>query len=184
MARAERLFERAVLRGPEDAHVAELKQQGWDPLAARRVAERRATQEKEQAKRFDAEPSWRRGRIRDVVSARYILIELNEMLSASLAARGLSIDETFPSPEAARSFVDSMPSADVSVALLVAGHQNPQTKWTSNDMFDLDALSLAAAYCDAVVTEHHFARQLQRADVPRRAGTVVSPKLADLHLIL
>ena len=64
-------FERGLLRGPEDDDVSELRSLGWDPLVARRGAERRAEQEREQAARFAQDPHWRKGRIRDVISALY-----------------------------------------------------------------------------------------------------------------
>jgi len=36
-----------------------------------------------------------------------------------------------------------------------AAHRNRQTKWKSNDLIDIDAMSLAVPYCDVVVTEWH-----------------------------
>src|SRR5512133_1670652 len=39
--------------------------------------------------------------------------------------------------------------------LITAAHRNPQTKWTANDVVDIDALSVAVPSCDVVVTEPH-----------------------------
>jgi hypothetical protein len=184
LSAAELLLERATLCGPSDEDVPALKQDGWNPRAAREVAEKRAAQEREQAALLDASPSWRRGRLRDLVSARYLLIELNAVVSEALAVRGLKIEEVFGDTPSARRMMDSMPSADVSVSLMTAAHRNPQTKWTPNDIFDIDGLSLAAAYCDVVVTDRHARNSLIAAGVPARAGTEVPATLAELSEIV
>lgn len=180
-ANAERQLDRSVLRGPTDAEAPKLRALGWDPTTARRGANKRAAQEREQAERLAAEPRWRRGRLRDVISARYIALEINEILAEALAARQLSLEDVFAEAESARRFVDSMPSADVCVSLLTAAHRNPQATWTGNDIFDIDVLSVAVPYCDFVVTERHARHILESAGVPKRAGTAVMATLDDLE---
>src|SRR5438477_7611653 len=80
-------LERSILRGPTASQVDELKRRGWDPHAARRVAEARAQSEREQADRLSAPPTepedttrWRQDRVRDVVRTRYVIAELMEMI--------------------------------------------------------------------------------------------------------
>lgn len=180
-ADAELQLDRSVLRGPTDAEAPTLRANGWDPTTARRTAEQRAAQEREQAARLTAEPRWRRGRLRDVVSVRYVIFELKEMLDEALAARGLQLEEVWSDPESARRLVDSMPSADVCVSLITSAHCNPQTNWMANDVFDIDALSVAVPYCDVVVTERHARHTLQLSGAPARSGTVVMANLADLE---
>src|SRR5258705_8675618 len=46
-----------------------------------------------QAARFDANDRWRRGRIRDVILARELQIELMQMFAEALTARGMSFDD-------------------------------------------------------------------------------------------
>lgn len=70
---AQLMFERAVLRGPSDDEVAKLRSLGWNPESTRRIMDRRAEQEQEQAERLAAEPQFRRGRLRDLVAARYMI---------------------------------------------------------------------------------------------------------------
>jgi hypothetical protein len=181
LAEAERRLERAVLQGPADDEVPDLQAIGWDPTTARAFAERRASEERAQAARLDADPKWRSGRLRDVISARYLFIELNEILAEALAARSLEMDHVLRDAESARSFVDSMPSSDVCVSLLRAAHRNPQTRWTANDIFDIDALSIAVPYCDIVVTERHAHHVLRNDGAPGRTGTTVCSKLANLE---
>jgi hypothetical protein len=181
---AELQLDRSVLRGPTDAEAPTLRASGWDPTAARRTADQRAAQEREQAARLAAEPRWRRGRLRDVVSVRYVIFELKEMLEEALAARGLQLEDVWSDPESARRLVDSMPSADVSVSLTTSAHRNPQTNWTANDVFDIDALSVAVPYCDVVVTERHARHTLHLSGAPKRSGTTVMSNLAELAAAL
>ena len=48
--------------------------------------------------------------------------------------------------------------------------RNPQFRWQSNDIFDIDALSVAVAYCDLGVTDKQAANALRRGRVPERLG--------------
>lgn len=78
-------FERAMLRGPSDAEVAGLRGDGWDPTVARRIAEERATAERELAALLDAEPHLRWGKVRDAVSGRYLSFERSPLGGSSRA---------------------------------------------------------------------------------------------------
>lgn len=99
---------------------------------------------------------------------------------ALLGARNLELERVFPDADAGRRFVDSMPSADVCVSVLTAVHRNLQTRWTSNDIFDIDALSLAVPYCDVVATERHAWHVLTNSGAPSRLATTVVALPADL----
>lgn len=68
-------------------------------------------QEIEQVSRFDGDPAWRRGRIRDVVAARELLIELNDTLSRGLEDRSLEFGDVFAEPEGTRWGMDSLPAS-------------------------------------------------------------------------
>lgn len=170
---AERQLDRSVLRGPTDEEAPALRDVGWDPTIAQQGAERRAQQEREQAERLAQEPRWRRGRLRDVVGARYLTLEAQSMFGEALVARGLKVSDILSDTEDARRFVDSMPRGDVWVSLLTAAHRNPHTQWTSNDIFDFDALSIATPYSDIVVTERHAHHVLHHAGLPARLNTAV-----------
>jgi hypothetical protein len=182
---------RATLRGPTDAEVPRLKSYGWDPTVARTIAEERAKQEREQAARFDNPPPivgyttrWRQERVRDAVRIRYIVFELLDMFMEGLKARGLEIEDVWGNPESARRVVDAMPSADVCVSLKTEYHRNPQFGWRSNDIFDIDALSVAVAYCDLIVTDKQAADALRRRSVPERLGSQVFTNLDELADVL
>jgi hypothetical protein len=184
MTDAECRLDRSSLRGPSQEEEPELRAVGWDPTVARRMAQRRAAGERELAGRLEAEPRWRRGRLRDVVSARYVAFEVLDIFNEALAARGLSADTFGTDTESFRRFVDSMPSADVHVTLLTESHRSTSTLWTTNDIFDLDALSTAVPYCDIVVTERRATHMLHRAGVPVRLSTRVVATLPELQELL
>ncbi len=143
------------------------------------TASRRVEQEIEQVGVFNDHPTLRRGRIRDVVTAREVLIELNDTLSRGLADRGTAIAALFPSPEYARRGFDAMPSLDVAVTIKSAYHQNPKHRWTVNDITDIDALGSTLPYCDVVVTDKAVAACANRTGLAERLGTVVMSRLSE-----
>jgi hypothetical protein len=153
--------------------VADLEALGWDPTIAKRTATERAQQQREHARVLDEDPRWRRGRLRDVVGARYIALEINDAFNRILTAHELQLSDVAACPEHKRRFTDSMPSADTWITLHTAAHRNATTRWTPNDIFDIDALSFAVPYCDIVLTERHACHVLHAAKLPARVGTAV-----------
>jgi hypothetical protein len=95
------------------------------------------------------------------------------MLARALGIRALTLERVGSSPEAAMAFVRSMPSTDVSIEIKTAWHRNRNKRWTANDIYDIDALSLAAPYCDIVVTEKGCHHLLQAARVDQRMHTTI-----------
>ena len=175
---------RAVLRGPTEEGVEDMRARGWDPAVARRIAEDRAGSERELVARLDAEPSYRRDRVRDVVSARYLAFELVDGLEEAVGAHRLNLAELIGDIDTARRFVDSMPSGDAWISLLTAAHRNPQGRWEPNDIFDFDALSVAIPYCDVVVTDRHACGLANAARLPDRLDTTVIATLDQLVPVL
>ena len=115
---------------------------------------------------------------------RYVVFELMKMLEEGLEARGLEIEDVWSDPESSRRVVDAMPSADVCVSMITEYHRNPEFRWRSNDIFDIDALSVAVAYCDVVVTDKQAADALRRGRVPERLGSQVLTNLDELVNVL
>lgn len=177
---AERQLNWSILAGPDDEEAPTLRRLGWNPEKATEVTHRRASQESEQAARLAEDPRWRRGRLRDVVAARYLALEIKSALDQETSERRIDFRALFSEPESARRFTDSMPSADVWITLLTALHRNPQTRWTANDIYDADALSVAVPYCDFVATERHATHLLHAADLPARVDTTVVATLDEL----
>lgn len=63
---------------------------------------------------------------------------------------------------------------------MTAKHRSADSQWEPNDIFDVDALSVAAAYCDVVVTERHAAHVLTQAGVTGTLGTTILTDLDQL----
>lgn len=177
---AELEFNRRVIDGPSPDEESELRRLGWDPTGAFEIAEQRAAQEFEQVQRYDCHPTWRRGRIRDVVAAREILIEINDVRSKGLVVRGATLEDMFPEPEDTRRAYDSMPSFDVAVTLKTSYHRDPKHRWTPNDIHDIDALGSTLPYCDIVVSDKAIASHSKRTGLAERLGTLVLWRLSDL----
>lgn len=184
LAKAELELNRRVIEGPTPEEEPELRELGWNPTAAFEVAERRAAQEIEQVSRFNDDPRWRRGRIRDVVAAREVLIEINEALCRGFSERGASLEDVFSEVEQTRHALDSMPSFDVAVTLKTAHHRDPTHRWTTNDIHDIDALGSTLPYCDIVVTDKAMASHVRQAGLSERLATVVLSRLSDLDQYL
>ncbi|MHC4302809.1 MAG: hypothetical protein ACYS7Y_36590, partial [Planctomycetota bacterium] len=135
VAQANLRLNRSILDGAKDGQEEEeLRKLGWDPRAAFRVAQRRANQEQEQVERFNLEPKWRKGRIRDLIAARELIIELEDPWCRGLHERGVRLEDVFPDQGGARRAGDSMPSFDVAVTLKASYHSNPEHRWTPNDI--------------------------------------------------
>lgn len=179
-AAAELGLNRCVIDGPSPDEEPELRELGWNPTSAFEIAEQRAAQELEQVQRFDRDPRWRRGRIRDVVATREILIEINDILFKGLAARGATLDAMFPEPEHARRALDPMPSFDAAVTLKTSYHGDPEHGWTPNDIHDIGALGATLPYCDIVVTDKAMASHAKRTGLAERLGTLVLSRPSDL----
>jgi hypothetical protein len=182
LAIAELEANRMLLEGPLDEDKPRLQAEGWDPRAAYEVAERRAEQERQEALILDANPDWRTGRLRDVIRAREILIEINEMLFRACSARRVptSLEALFASPEEARGALDSMPSFDVAVSMKTEYHRNGQHTWKRNDIQDIDALASTVPYCDVVATDTEGATLALRAGLGTRHRTVILSRTTDL----
>jgi hypothetical protein len=169
----ERALDRALLTGPQtDDEERELRARGWDPTAARGMYDDNAAFQQEVAARIASTPILRE-RVRDYLSAIHMSYELRDEFMEGLAARGLEIEDVWGDPDSSRRFIDSMPSADVNVSLKAVAHRNPQTAWTRNRIFDIDALSVAVPYCDFVATDREAAHALHAGRVPERMDTKV-----------
>lgn len=73
-----------------------------------------------------------------------------------------------------------MPSFDVAVTLKTPYHRNPDHRWTTNDVHDIDAMGSALPYCDIVVTDKAMASHIQRTGLSERLQTVALARLPEL----
>lgn len=157
MARAALKLNRSVLGGPAPEELEGLRARGYAPETLRADMESRLTSETEFAG-WLTDPANRRvrdRRLRDAVAARE-LAYAGRLTAEDRQMRrtGASIADVMGRDAAsARSFLESMPSTRVTISIKTRYHRNPQRPWTTNDLFDIDALSVAVAYCDAVLSD-------------------------------
>ena len=176
---------RRIIDGPSQDEEFELRTQGYNPEAILEQYELEAAGEAEWARLLDSEPGWRRGRLRDMVSAREVLIQINSILKEGCNKRDVgSLEDLFPSVMDARHAFDSMPSFDASVTLKTSLHRNPMHRWTHNDVHDIHALALTLPYCDIVATDRAMASQAVQSGLASRFNTIVLSDLSDLRQYL
>ena len=176
---------RKILDGPSQAEEFEFRQQGYNPEAILKDYENEAANETEWARLLDDEPKWRRGRLRDLVSAREIINQINSILKWGCDARGVDcLKEVFPTVNDSRRAFDSMPSFDASVTLKTSIHRNGNHRWTNNDVHDIHALALTLPYCDIVVTDRAMMSHAVQSKLGSRLNTIVLSDLSNLSQYL
>lgn len=172
---------RKAIVGPSPDEDSEYREQGYSPRNILEPYEREAENEVEFVHRLNDDPKWRRGRLRDAVSAREVLIQINSILKRGCDARGIgSLQSLFPPVTDTRRVFDAMPSFDASVTLKTSLHKNSRHSWTSNDVHDLHALALTLPYCDIVITDRAMASQAVQTRLASRFNTIVLSHLSDL----
>lgn len=187
MMEVNRLAERKLLAGPEDSEVPDLLKLGYVADIAEEGAQKRADQETEQRLRHEDTEWGSGGKLADVVMAREVIFELHDALLEALSHRGRGIRDVkvlFADTEASRTVVRSMPVSYVSALLKTEQHRNKSKLWISNDIFDIDAMSLAVPYCDIVVTEKYRCHDLRLAKLESRMNTVILRRLSELAVHL
>lgn len=176
---------REVIEGPSPQEEADFRAEGYRPnLILERFTEE-AVAEQTWALLLDEESRWRRGRLRDAVSAREILFHINDTLKTAANARGVhAFEDILRGAENPRRAFDAMPSFDVAVTLKTAFHRNGRHQWRNNHIHDIHALASTLPYCDVVLTDREMAAQVRRSKLDRRLGAIVLHDLDDLSALL
>lgn len=178
---ANRAVERAMLDGPPDDQIAELRANGYAPEAARESHESRLAFELDLSQRLQDDPKWRKGRLRDMVSAREIHHEWRDTFNRVQDLRTEDGRTPFnPSDDAMRKFMAALPHVQVAISVKTAYHRNPHHRWTTNDLTDIDAMSVAFTYCDAVFTDKAIRAVLANSPELRQVPTYLPRTPADL----
>jgi hypothetical protein len=183
MAAFDLLTERIMLTGPADDDLPKLRALGYDPAAIAQAAQDRADNEAA----FSAiVPDRVRRHATDLLD-RVLARELNDpdMVRAwkDLAdAYGMRVFDALPEhdPAAARTLTRSMPGAEVAAVLKTTRYRDATRRWTSNDMFDIDALTVAVPYCDIVGTDNAQAHALTATGLANRMGTTIMRSVTEL----
>jgi hypothetical protein len=175
------LGEYMMLRGPEPEDLPSLRALGYRPEAVAEVEEDRTNRERELAAMLK-EGASDRGRLGDIVHARYLYWELHDHLRSGLERYGVNIADFFDHDKAwLTAFLDDIPSAAISITLIEKGLRNSDKAWVGNDLRDADAMSAAIPHCDVVLTDKYVAAQLAKSPAVAKHGTLVLARLRDLN---
>lgn len=174
--------ERRMLRGPSDADLAELrKDPDYRPEVAIASHQSRVEWELATERVLTKYPKWRRGRLRDVIGAREIVHEWNDLFARLRVDRvNAGLPAFDPGDDLFRSFLGGMPHTQVAISLKTRLHMNPRHKWTPNDISDIDAISVAYAYCEAVFPDKAMRHALLNSKELRVLETFVPRRAAEL----
>jgi len=154
MSYANYSIERDMIAGPSDEEIPALRAAGYRPEITRAGQESRLDFEKELSRLLINEPKWRRGRLRDVVSGREISHEWLDAITEISDHRARRGHPPFEVPiDQMQRFFAAMPHTQVAISMKTHYHRNPTHKWTTNDIVDIDAMSVAYAYCEVVYTD-------------------------------
>lgn len=179
--RANYTVERGMLDGPSDEEVPNLRAQyGYDPEKSREGAESRLAFELDLADRLAKDPRWRRGRLRDVISAREVAHEWLDTINQVNEQRARDGKRQLDSDDETRRLMAAMPHSQVAISIKTQYHRNPNHRWDTNDITDIDAASVAYAYCDAVFTDKAVRAALANSTELRPIGTYLPRTPADL----
>jgi hypothetical protein len=128
MAEATRAFEMGMLAGPPDDEIAALRAAGYAPEKTFEVAERRAQQERDLSGRLNEDDKWRRGRLRDVISASELTHEWLNQITRATFTRGTTIGQVVREDRGRmRAFAEGMPSSRVAISLKTRYHATCST---------------------------------------------------------
>jgi hypothetical protein len=107
--------------------------------------------------------------------------DIAQPIIAACERLNISPDDVFGAHrDTLHALIEAMPSRWVERELRRARQSNPQSRWESNDLNDVTALSIAVPYCRVVVTERQWAGVINTRKINRRFGTVVTHDLRDL----
>jgi len=116
-----------------------------------------------------------------VIAAREIVHEWGNLFARLRVERLKSGLPAFdPSDEEMRTFLGSMPHMQVAISVKTRYHKNPRHKWTPNDISDIDAVSVAYAYCEAVFPDKAARAALLNSKELRGLGTFVPRRPQEL----
>lgn len=154
LAELNHLSERKLLEGPQDDEIADLRQRGYAPETYQVGAKSRLDFELETSTILLDNPVWRRGRLHDLIFGRDVAHEWMTLLVLHLQQREQDgFPHDLPEPADLVALWAAMPQVQVAVSMKTRYHRNPEHRWRTNHIADIDALAVGYAYCDALLTD-------------------------------
>ncbi|MGW2625855.1 hypothetical protein [Micromonospora taraxaci] len=171
LAKMNYIRERKLLEGPQDREIADLRERGYAPETYATGAQDRLNFELETSTILNDNPALRRGRLRDLIFGRDVAHEWMTPFVRHLKQRehdGLRHDLLKPAEMV--SFWAAMPQVQVAISMKTHYHRDPSRVWRTNDIADIDALAVAYAYCEALLTDRQARAALASSHELRTFG--------------
>jgi len=174
--------ERRMLIGPTDTDAVMLAANPqYRPEVFRKGMESRVAWEMDTRDKLNTDAKWRSGRLRDFVTAREVA---NEWIDLMIDVLGKRLSDGLPgldfASEQMRHVITAMPQTQVAISVKTFYHHDAQRAWTVNDIYDIDALSAAFAYCDVVFTDKAVRNALAISKDLRGFGTFLPRTVPEL----
>lgn len=124
---------------------------------------------------------WNRGRLRDFISGRDVVHEWMDLFVLQLREREEDgLPHELPSVEEMPGFWAAMPQVQVAISIKTRYHRNLERTWKTNDICDIDAMSIGYPYCDAVFTDRDARAALVDGRDLRHISTFTPKRPAEL----
>ena len=170
---AAEITEYFLLAGPPEGAAVP----GYDPRAHTVYDQQFAEQETELARHLATVP---RAKVRDVMYARALALDVVPLLGPTLQHAGLPPDVlALGGKAAATAMLRELPTLWATTELRRLQHENPARLWVPQDHGDLMALTMAIVHCDIVVFDKHWTAMARRACLDTANGTTLC-RLRDL----
>jgi hypothetical protein len=188
LRKANQLTEMMLLAGPGDEEIGELREHyGYRPEAMDVVEADRLEWEASYVEILAEHPA-SKAELRVRLQARELLHEHQAMFQALLGEYRINLNREVgynpDRPNVSRrrmvAFADAVPSLRIAVDLKVELFRGAAKPWSLNAVHDIDALSMAVAYCHVVVPDREMASLLSRSRAAERHGTQIITALSDL----
>lgn len=174
-------MERKLLEGPQDSEIADLRARGYVPETFQVGTESRLAFELETSATLEKHPSWRRGRLRDLIFAREVTHEGMTTFVRHLHQREEDgLPHELPETAEMVTLWAAMPQVQIAATMKTRYHRNPGHRWTTNHIADIDALAVAYPYCDALLTDAEARAALSSAPELRGFGAHLPLNAAEM----
>jgi hypothetical protein len=176
------MMEWALLAGPS----RELEERLGDyDRDAHRAVPREFAEAQEEHREKLLEGDWHKGDKGRRVAMANAFSNFKEPLEEAMARAGLHWGHIYNTGATGMSeLIGRIPIADVDTQLQRFRHEASDKQWEPNDLDDLDFLTRAIVYCDAVVTEKHWVSLAKRAGLEDKYGTQIMSQPDELTVFL
>lgn len=175
------------LAGAKDDELDDLRKRGYKPEATIAAGDSRLAWEQAYVELLADDDPISRDELRVRVQAREFIQEYLDLFNELLAEYRLSIDRlgsNTPSPRASRqrivAFADDIPTLRLATDLKYHLFRDANKRWQTNDLYDIDAISIAAPYCHAILADAEMTNLLNRSRAGDRLGTTIIPNMGGL----